>query len=113
MRKNKTLVIDFDGTIVVHNFPFIGPIMPFAKAAIAALYEDFNIIISSCRNNPEVRMQGSVDTLHAMEDWLIENDIKFDHIDTGKTGKPIADYYIDDKAIHFGNDWNRLRDQIR
>lgn len=52
------------------------------------------------------------DTLQEMTDWLIDNDIPFDLIDDGKSGKPIADFYIDDKALRFVNNWGRLMDAL-
>ena len=107
MTKKKTLVIDFDGTIVTHAFPYIGAAKPGAIDTINKLANDYNIIICSCRNNPKIRHQGNIDTFVEMEKWLIEKGVKFDEIDDGTTGKPIADYYIDDRAIGF-TDWAKI-----
>jgi len=109
MHTKETIVIDFDGTIVDHAFPYIGPAYPHAIAAIKELHEKYYIVISSCRNNPMIRHQGPIDTYQEMINWLDTNGVPYDRIDDGKSGKPIALYYIDDRAIRFAKNWNRLR----
>jgi hypothetical protein len=37
--------------------------------------------------------------------FLEEHKIPYDEIDDGTKGKPLADYYIDDKAIRFTDNW--------
>src|SRR5690606_38735521 len=102
MRKTKgTLAIDFDGTIVAHMFPYIGPLKKDAKEIINRLYQDWTIIIWTCRNNSLTG--NSPRYLKEAKDFLDQNGILYDEIDSGQKGKIIADWYIDDRGIAFKN----------
>lgn len=93
--------IDFDGTIVVDKYPNIGEPIPEAIETIIEVKKlGHKIIIWSCRVEPQ---------LSEMRNFLLINEIPFDHInencpikiahyqnDTRKIG---ADYYIDDKMV--------------
>lgn len=92
-----TLAVDFDG--VLHDdsrrgtdpsVNQLGPPLEGAKNAICYLRNEKNhkIIIYSVKP-PDI-----------IEDWLRYFDIPFDRI---TTQKPVADIYIDDKALHFRN----------
>lgn len=112
----KIIAIDFDGTLCDHQFPSIGPMKPGARDAVARLKSlGFYIIIWTCRTchwNYEVF--GGDPTTHtfdrpAVKDmiaWLAANEIPYDEIDDGSRGKPLADLYIDDKAIRFDENTN-------
>lgn len=101
-RRHWTVAIDFDGTIVDHAFPDIGELKAGAKEAIEKLYEEYEIVISSCRASKlyeESRKER--DFVQEMELFLIENGIPFDRIDRGDEGKVVAVAYIDDRAKEF------------
>lgn len=79
-----TIAVDFDYTLV--DSPTATP-LPGAREAISLLREQgHKIIVHSC-NNPAY-----------IEQWMNNHDIRFDSIWTGK-GKPVADIYLDDRAI--------------
>lgn len=106
----KTLAIDFDGTIVEHAWPRIGALKKGAKEAITRLYSNYTIIIWTARNNPSL---GDVHkSLAEVEKFLKDNNIPFDHIDDGKNGKLVADYYIDDRAIEFRDNWTEIAGKL-
>jgi hypothetical protein len=48
------ICIDFDGTIVEEEYPEIGKLKAGAKEIINSLSKNFNIIIHTCRINPEI-----------------------------------------------------------
>lgn len=100
-----TFAIDFDGTI--HNPTKrevgykLGTPYPYAQEALLALHQaGHKIIVHSC-NNPKV-----------IRNWMEYFCIPFDAIwgeSPGDYGqKPIADVYIDDKAIRFENNWAEI-----
>lgn len=95
------LAIDFDSTIALSDWPEIAGVVPGAIDALRELHDrGHHILIWSARNNhiknsPADRARG----LQAMKEFLKQNDIPYDDIDYGKKGKPIADCYIDDKAL--------------
>lgn len=111
--KKWTICVDFDGTIVEHRFPEIGPIYPGAKEALQKLSEKYTIVISSCRASalfrklnpesaiPDQHPPDGRDYVKEMEDFLVKNEIPFDRIDRGDEGKVVAVAYIDDRAVHF------------
>lgn len=111
MRKIKgTIAIDFDGTIVEHAYPHIGKLKKDARRVINRLYQDWRIIIWTCRNNPRL---GNIEAkLAAVRKFLDEARILYDEIDTGKQGKVIADWYIDDRGIAFRDNWAEIGTQL-
>lgn len=103
-----TLAIDFDGTIVDHEFPEIGELKKDVKEALTSLSKEYKIIIYSCRNSKHFTEGMFKDTLQKMTTFLEENEIPFDLVDDGSMGKPFATYYIDDRAISFKDNWKDL-----
>jgi len=99
-----SVCIDFDGTIVDHCFPEIGPMKDGVREALNKLHETHDIIICSSRN------RFGENYVNEMEDFLIENDLPYDEIDRGY-GKPHADAYIDDRGIRFTN-WKEVLEQF-
>jgi len=113
---NPVLAIDFDGTIVGHNYPSIGRIKPNAKLVINKLRSlGFIIIIWSVRDTEDV---------YAAQDFLRASEIKYDHFNENSTWfwnrlkedmrfgkayyeprKIYADMYIDDRGMGFVDDW--------
>jgi hypothetical protein len=44
--------------------------------------------------------------------FLKEAGIPYDEVDDGTKGKPFADFYIDDKAIEFKDNWPEIAARI-
>ena len=105
----KILAIDFDGTIVTHEFPKIGTPIPHAKEVINRLFdEQYYIIIWSCR--------GSFNLIEAYI-YLKENGIKFHKFNENApidlTGfhphpKIYANIYIDDANLGGLPEWREI-----
>jgi hypothetical protein len=105
-REIRTIAIDFDGTIVEHEFPAIGKIKEGAKEVINRLYEDYTIVISSCRTSRMFNGDGKAEEnpkFLEMKRFLDDNGIKYDRIDMGDEGKVVAIAYIDDRGLRFTN----------
>lgn len=101
------IAVDFDGTIVEHEFPDIGPLKEGAVEALKALKKaGHQIIIWTCRKGEEERQ---------LRMFLREKKIPFDTINTPIPGfdlgtrKVYADIYIDDKGVRFEENWNELK----
>lgn len=97
--------VDVDGTLAeslpVYDPDVIGPPFPGAKEFLLALKELGSILIYTCRtsedcssNKGRIRRNAIV-----LRGWLKEHDLYYDYIWEDQIGKPIADFYIDDKAI--------------
>ena len=97
------LIIDLDGTICSEEKSFSRPLAtPKSGCAefISSLYNDgHTIIIYSARTWQEYEVT---------EDWLKRHGIKFHQL---ILGKPIGDFWIDDRAIEFTS-WEAVRNKI-
>lgn len=92
-----TIAIDFDGTIHDWNNPKpgmrMGPPMPGAKDALQSFKASGHTIYI-------FTVRGGADGRQHVEEWLRYYDIPFDWVTNVKIP---ADWYIDDRAIHFTN----------
>lgn len=115
MKNKLTLAIDFDATIVVEEYPNIGPLLPQAKKYINKLYEQgYYIIINTCRANDQ--------ELEA-EDFLYKEGIHFHKLNENQPGRILqygtdcrkisADLYIDDKNLGTLPNWKTIYKLIR
>jgi hypothetical protein len=112
------IAVDFDQTLCDSRYPKCGPIKDGAKEAMIALREmGFLLLIYSCRTcswhfnifggSADDSVMGR-DHVIAMKEWLDEREIPYDEIDDGSKGKPMADFYIDDKGVRFENNWPEI-----
>lgn len=127
MSQQKTVVVDFDGTLVDHEYPDVGKVKEGAAQAMKIFKQlGWRIIISSCRTCkylPELFApkleDGSIDwdwvnnpmerqTTKDMVRILQEAGIPYDEIDDGSKGKAFGDLYIDDKGFRFQNNWREI-----
>jgi hypothetical protein len=111
-----TIAVDFDGTLVTAT---IGPdgdfdeesagnLRPGAKAVMEAWRDKgYRIIIHTVRGNTD--FVGS---------YLEEKGVPFDHINEnpdqpeGASSKPLADVYVDDRAVNAEVSWERLAEVV-
>ena len=97
------LVIDIDGTICTEERQFSRPLAkPIFKAAetINRLKDDgHTIILYSARTWAEYEMT---------VEWLSKYEIKYDQL---ILGKPIGDFWIDDRAIEFSS-WEKIEERL-
>jgi len=98
------LIIDLDGTICTEEKQFSRSLAKPIEGALTAINKfkrlGYTIIIYSARTWAEYEMT---------VDWLNKNEIIFDQL---ILGKPLGDYWIDDRAISFKN-WTEVEEQIK
>lgn len=110
--EKRNICIDFDGTISINNDKSIPVALhPFAKEAINILKQKFRVIIFSARNAK--CFEDRKERIKIMRDFLDSNDIYYDEIADTKDGKVPAEYYIDDRAIQYKNNWVEIINNIR
>jgi len=103
----KTICIDFDGVIaeLTHELDEYGPIIPGSREAILEFKNlGYKIIIHTARptnNGHKKRLEEYLNKVGIYFDWINENP---DH--SLDSPKPLADLYIDDRALRFNGSWS-------
>lgn len=109
------IAIDFDGTIVDHEFPGIGKLKPNVKEVINRLHnEGHTIIIWTCRTTQKEPTEES--TIFCAKEFLDRWGIKFHTINNNDprnsfqpAPKIYADVYIDDRNLGgIPEDWEDI-----
>jgi len=110
---SKIIICDFDGTIVDFNFPSIGEPKEGVKEAFQKLKDmGCKIHILSSRTSTEV-FKYPIDRqeqVRKMEQYLDEHEIPYDKV--LNLDKPPAHVYIDDRAIGYRGDWNKVLEEL-
>lgn len=119
---DRTIVVDFDGTLVENAWPGIGDWKPGAIEAMYRLHEaGFKLVLFSARLSPVDPFTGderAIDIVlterNRVRDMLDKAGLRFMDIWT-KSGKPGAVAYIDDRAERYNGrpgSWKRVVERI-
>lgn len=110
-----TCVVDFDNTICEWGkYPDPGLPIPGVKKALQELKNmGFEILILSSRTSDEMSKYPIDKEMQKrlMEEYLDEHEIPYDVV--LKSDKPVAMYYIDDRALEFHGDWEEVLEKIK
>lgn len=108
------IAVDFDGTCVTHEFPYVGKEIGAAEVLKELTDKGHKIILFTMRSHPEEINQNrtiggdiiSNDTLQDVIDWFKKHDIPLFGVnenptqkDWSSSPKPYAHIYIDDAAL--------------
>ena len=112
----KVAVIDFDGTLCEFQFPDVGPPQPHVRRAFETIRKaGYKIKIHSCRT--ATYWGGDSERTHhigAIYGFMTEHDLPYDEIIVSPTmDKPIAEAYIDDRAITYENNWLEIAEALK
>lgn len=104
MPRAKTIMVDLDGVICseeqFHDRP-LATIIPGAREALARLRAaGYVVVVYTARSWGEYRVT---------KKWLDDHGLEYDGL---QMGKPVADLWIDDRALRFTN-WNDVLEQIK
>lgn len=111
-----TLAIDFDGVIHEYSKGWNGgemydPPVEGTKEALQTLKDaGHKIYIFTTRTNKAFRKKDDPDQTKLLQEYLDKYQIPYDKIWT--YGKPMADIFIDDRAINFSGNWKETVQQI-
>ena len=117
MSKKLKIAVDFDGTLCTYAFPKIGEQSPkhleLMQTLIKLREDGHKLILWTNRGDNE-----EYPVLTEAIEWCKEKGLEFDAINenlpgqkklSGPSPKIMADYYIDDKVLEFGNLESRTR----
>ena len=103
------IAVDFDGTCVTHEFPYVGKEIGAAEVLKELTDKGHKIILFTMRSHPEVINQKGIaysDALQDAIDWFKKYDIPLFGVNENPTQKgwtsspkPYAHIYIDDAAL--------------
>ena len=105
----RTVAVDLDGCLARYSGEWRGPAhigepLPGAVEAMAALVEmAFHVVVFTCRielNEKWVDGLPREELIRIVEDWLRDNAFPAEMSVWTEGGKPMAEYYLDDRAIH-------------
>ena len=110
-----TIAVDFDGTIVTHEYPKIGREIPFATDTLKMLIRDrHRLILWSVREGQ--LLQDAVDWCRerGVEFWAVNKDYPEESLENNNhfSRKLKADYFIDDRNIGGLPDWGQIYQMI-
>lgn len=128
MAKIPIFAVDFDGTMVTHEFPKIGHELPCMRGVLRKLREKgYKVFLWTMRGHPDLSKYGHTnymtgeyipqDTLQEAIDWCEERGIEFDGINKSPAQfstslKQYAACYIDDAALgcplKYYQEWNTV-----
>ena len=98
-----SVCFDFDGVLAEYyewKDGEIGEPLPAGVQLANLLHEQgFRIVIQTCRTHIDHGSMNAQRQWWMVYDWLKKNDVPFDYIEI--YGKPMADYYIDDRGVRF------------
>jgi hypothetical protein len=111
MKKNPSLVVDFDGVICEHRFPDVGEPTEGVQEALDTLREaGYRIVIHSCRTSFKFKNLLIGDQFDRIKEYMNYYKLSFD--DVWVPDKPIGVAYIDDKAMNFKNNWGEITEEL-
>lgn len=111
---DKVVLVDFDGTICDFAYPEMGYPKRGVREALQKIKDmGYKIHILSCRTNTELHKYPSdrIQQVRMMEAYLKEHEIPYDKV--LNKDKPLAHFYIDDRAIGFRDDWERVIEEMK
>ncbi len=112
----KNIAVDFDG--VIHTFDkgwydgtCYGEPIKGSLEALQKLSEKWNIVIFTAKGRPDRPLVNGKTGVELVWEWLEKYDVA-KYIDDVTWEKPRAEYYIDDKGVHFDNNWDEVLDKV-
>lgn len=116
MAIKRTIAVDLDGTIFQYKqwmgLDHFGDPEKKVKDCLMFLRKHgFEILIHTTRLNPAVNDRPLPELRLLVKDALEAAGIPFDGIFSG-SGKPIAEFYVDDRAVHYAGNWEETMREI-
>lgn len=102
------IAVDFDGTIVKHEYPAIGKVMPFAFETLQTFRaQGDKLILWTCREGKELKAAVEFCKEYGLEFDAVNENLPDYGLDNN-CRKVFAHWYIDDKANDEYINWKHL-----
>ena len=110
-----TIAVDFDGTIVTHEYPKIGTELPFATETLKMLIRDHHkLILWSVREGKRLDEAVEWCSERGVEFWAVNKDYPEEQKGhQGFSRKLKADMFIDDRNLGGLPDWGVIYEMIK
>ncbi len=103
------IAVDFDGTVVTHEFPKIGKTMPFAFETLKALHaKGFRLILWTVRTGKTLDEAVEFCRQNGVEFYAHNKNYPEEVFDEGISRKLEADYFIDDRNVGGFPGWGEI-----
>lgn len=103
------IAVDFDGTIVEHEYPKIGKPKLFAFETLKALQKNgVQIILWTYRSGKELEEAIEFCKSNGIEFYAVNKNYPEEEYDSSMSRKIIADIYIDDRNIGGFLGWSKI-----
>ena len=110
-----TIAVDFDGTIVEHEYPKIGKPIPFAIDVLKKLqYEEHHMLILwTVREGTLLDEAVKYCKNKGLEFYAVNKNFPEETLEPGISRKIVADIYIDDRNLGGIPDWGLIYRMIK
>ena len=118
MKRPRRIAVDWDGTCIEDNhWPEMGGWLPGAKEALYALAHEYDeVVIWTCRTAPvdtdERTARDPEEQIWAITRMLEDARMPLNVFVWEHDWKPLAEAYIDNRAIVFNGDWQQVMSSI-
>lgn len=101
------IAVDFDGTIVTHEYPKIGKELPFAIDTLKRLQSEFHhqLILWTMRDGKELEEAIEFCRARGLEFYAVNASYPEEVYELGMSRKVNADLFIDDRNLGGLPDW--------
>jgi hypothetical protein len=109
------IAVDFDGTIVEHRYPEIGPELPFATETLRMLIRDrHQLILWSVREGRLLDEAIQWCRHRGVEFWAVNRDFPEENVERNEhfSRKLKVDLFIDDRNLGGLPDWGTIYQMI-
>lgn len=104
-----TIAVDFDGTIVEHEYPQIGKELPFATDTLRALHKKgHKLILWTYRAGKELEEAIEFCTAKGLEFYAVNKNYPEEKFNGTMSRKILADLYIDDRNFGGMPTWSDI-----
>ena len=101
------IAVDFDGTIVQHEYPKIGKEIPFATETLKRLQREQHhlLVLWTMRDGKELEEAVEFCRVRGLEFYAINRTFPEEEYQEGMSRKVNADLFIDDRSLGGLPDW--------